>query len=200
MSTILLAWELGGALGHVMRLAPLANGLTQRGHRVFAALRNPASAADLLHPAVRVLPAPARMKWSAPPLKSVSFAEVMSEAGFGDWQTLRACASEWREIFDSIGPNVIVFDHSPTALLAARACAARRVVIGTGFTLPPDLMPFPGFKRGKPLTMGQLASVERPILDNANRLMLSWGRPALQRLGQLYGDADESLLCTFAEL
>ena len=40
MPTVLLAWELGGGLGHFMNLRPLAEGLRRRGHRVVAALRD----------------------------------------------------------------------------------------------------------------------------------------------------------------
>jgi UDP:flavonoid glycosyltransferase YjiC (YdhE family) len=38
MATILLTWELGGGMGHLANLAPLARGLAERGHRVTAAL------------------------------------------------------------------------------------------------------------------------------------------------------------------
>jgi hypothetical protein len=39
MSIILLTWELGGGLGHLVNLLPLARGLSQRGNRVFAAIK-----------------------------------------------------------------------------------------------------------------------------------------------------------------
>jgi hypothetical protein len=40
IATILLAWELGGGLAHVINLLPLAQGFSQRGHRVYAALKD----------------------------------------------------------------------------------------------------------------------------------------------------------------
>ena len=39
MATVLFAWELGGGLGHMMQMAPLARALVRRGHRVYTALR-----------------------------------------------------------------------------------------------------------------------------------------------------------------
>jgi hypothetical protein len=48
MATILLAWELGGGLGHFMNLRPVADGLARRGHRVVAALRDLSSARRFL--------------------------------------------------------------------------------------------------------------------------------------------------------
>ena len=38
MVAILLTWELGGGMGHLINLLPLARGLRLRGHRVVAAL------------------------------------------------------------------------------------------------------------------------------------------------------------------
>ena len=40
MRTVLLAWEVGGGLGHLINLLPLARGLSGRGHRVVAVLRD----------------------------------------------------------------------------------------------------------------------------------------------------------------
>jgi hypothetical protein len=45
MSTILLTWESGGGLGHLLQMMPLATALVKRGHRVHVALRNLSSAA-----------------------------------------------------------------------------------------------------------------------------------------------------------
>ena len=50
MATILLTWELGGGLGHLANLGPIAGLLTDRGHRVCAALRHPSSANGILRP------------------------------------------------------------------------------------------------------------------------------------------------------
>ena len=44
MATVLLNWELGGGLGHMMQLAPLARALVARGHKVYVALRDVAGA------------------------------------------------------------------------------------------------------------------------------------------------------------
>jgi hypothetical protein len=43
--TILFCWELGGGLGHLMQMLPLADDLVKSGHRVFVALRDHCSLA-----------------------------------------------------------------------------------------------------------------------------------------------------------
>ena len=40
MGSVLLTWELGAGLGHLVNLLPLARGLAERGHRVTAMLRD----------------------------------------------------------------------------------------------------------------------------------------------------------------
>jgi UDP:flavonoid glycosyltransferase YjiC (YdhE family) len=56
--TILFAWELGGGLGHMMPMLPLAEDLAQAGHCVYVAMRNLGGAAAIYGKAgVRFLPA-----------------------------------------------------------------------------------------------------------------------------------------------
>jgi len=57
---------------------------------------------------------------------------------------LTAMIQSWRNLYDIIKPDIIIFDYSPTAMLAARNIDAKRVAIGTGFHLPPDTAPVPG--------------------------------------------------------
>ena len=40
MSRIFIAWELGGGMGHIQRLYPVAKGLRARGHEVVFAVRD----------------------------------------------------------------------------------------------------------------------------------------------------------------
>ena len=86
MATILLTWELGGGIGHLVRLAPIARGLVGRGHRVFAALRDLSRAKTifgdcevfLLQAPSKVVPATDRK------LSPVIFAQMLYNIGFGD--------------------------------------------------------------------------------------------------------------------
>ena len=105
----------------------------------------------------------------------------------------------WRGLIDSVAPDLIIFDHSPTALLAARCGKARRVLLGDSFCCPPDCAPFPDLRPWLPPDPTALLQTEETVLENANRVLRSRGQPALERLGQLYGEVDEVVLTTLAE-
>jgi len=206
MPVVLFAWELGTGLGHVMQIAPAANALVKRGHRVFAALRELGGAAAALDQAVGLLPAPFRSGLPVAPSETRSFADVLRDVTFGDDAMLASHVAAWRTVYDLVKPDLIVFDHAPTALLAARGVAARRAVIGNGFTLPADRDPLPELRRGMADAGAANAggdamrAVERPLLERANRLLEEAGERPLERLGELYSDVDAALLTTFAEL
>jgi hypothetical protein len=199
-STVLFAWELGGGLGHIMRLAPLANHLARQGHKIFAALRELRGAPGAFDPTVQLLPAPFR-SGAPPPLRATtSFADVLDDITFADEGMLRSHVAAWRSLYDLIRPNLIVFDHSPTALLAARGLAVRRVITGNGFSVPPDQYPMPTLRPWEATNLDRLREREDQVLLRANRVLNATAQPALERLGQLYSDADETLITTFPEL
>jgi len=202
MANVLLAWELGGGLGHLARLAPLAKGLHERGHRVFAALRDlsraegmfPGSEVSLLQPPLHSQRDGRRID----PLRT--FAHILFCNGFADVGELQATVGAWRNLLEDVEPDLIVFDHSPMALLAARGYGARKALIGTGFCSPPDVFPWPDLRPWLPDDSDRLHRAEMHVLDSANRVLQHFGQPMLERLGQLYGDVDDNFLMTFAEL
>jgi hypothetical protein len=203
VSTILFAWELGGGLGHITQIAPLATDLAARGHRVHVALRDLSAAATVFAgTTVQFLPGPFRPRGVLPSFKpTVSFAHVLHNIGFGDEASLAAHASAWRNLYRFTRPDLIVFDHSPTALLAARGAPARLAVIGSGFCVPPDADPFPPMEtQEQGADVQRLHDEEQPILRRVNRLLDRWRQPPLARLGQLYSEVHHTFLTTFREL
>jgi hypothetical protein len=78
MATILLIWELGGGLGHLMNLRPLMEELPRRGHRVIAALRDLSSVHIILGGAkVEYLQAPRPRPTARPKEPTCTFAQVL---------------------------------------------------------------------------------------------------------------------------
>ena len=200
MADVLFAWELGAGLGHIMQFAALANGLSRAGHRVFAALRELRSAAGVFNPEVKLLPAPFRNGLRPVPRISRSFADILRDTTFADDRMLAGHVAAWRNLYEFVKPDLIVFDHSPTALLAARGLSCRRLVLGMGFVVPPGMHPFPAFSGKNEDDAAGLKAAEEPLLGCANRVLESFGQTPLEFLGQLYSQVDETFCLTFPEL
>jgi UDP:flavonoid glycosyltransferase YjiC (YdhE family) len=201
MSTVLFTWELGRGLGHLVPMLPLARGLSRRGHKVFMAARDVASAPAVFRDAgVSLIQAPFALN---PPVhfpRTLNYAQLLANVGWGDYDRLFGLASAWRNLLGFVRPDAIVFDHSPTAMLAARCVPdhVAKVAAGLGFFCPPDAEPMPAFFDG--VDGEALRAAERRVLGNANRWLRGRGVPELRRLGQLFGDVDETFLQTFTEL
>ena len=202
MANVLITWELGGGLGHCVKLAPLAARLVDRGHTVYFAARDVATAQKVLrNPRVKYLQSPCVVaKQSHISRQPRTFAQVLDQVGFGDDQLLQSLVTTWRNLFELVQPNLIVCEHSPSALLASRWTDAEIAVIGTGFSLPPDVSPMPDLCPWAGPPSISLAMQESQLLDRINRLLNAGGLPPLRRLSQLYADAQESFLMTFREL
>ena len=91
---------------------------------------------------VDYLQAPLRERGDPDPIPLPrTFAQLLFNTGFGRLDRLRPLASAWRSLLELVRPELIVFDHSPTAMLAARGLPAKKALIGTGFFCPPDEYP-----------------------------------------------------------
>ncbi|MCY2952197.1 MAG: hypothetical protein NTU53_09505 [Planctomycetota bacterium] len=201
MANILLAWELGGGLGHIMQLLPLAEGLAKRGHRVFAALKDLSHAKAVFGNTVSCLQAPMRTR-SVPDRfrPPVTFGHILHGVGFGDAREMTALGEAWRNLYEFTRPEVIIFDHSPTALLAARGFSAKRITIGSGFCCPPDTHPLANLRPWLASDSERLRQDEDRILANSNEALGDWGQEPLDHIGQIYSEVDECFLVTFKEL
>ena len=209
MATILFVWELGGGLGHMLPMRPLAEGLVAAGHRVFVAVRNPAGATQVFAKSrVHFLAAPCKFGGRAYVRTTRSMAHVLANVGWARGRELFGLACAWRTLFLLVRPDLVVFDHSPTAMLASRCLPhVKRAQLGNGFFCPPEGDPLPLFPNFRPADdgsrrerEGRLRADETILLRHANRVLKQWNVPPMRRLGQVFADVDETFLATFPEL
>jgi UDP:flavonoid glycosyltransferase YjiC (YdhE family) len=196
-----LAWQLGGNLGHITPLLVLAKALRKRGHHITFALEDTRLAADVLtREAFPFVQAPT-LRSTAPdlPREPASYPEMLFHFGFSEPAALTAAARAWRALYRNLAPDLILFDHAPTALLAARGTGIPRVVFGTGFASPPRVSPMPSIRPWQDVPLERLEAGEQRVLDTANAALRAIGTDPLAAFHELF-DVEESILATLPEL
>lgn len=205
--TIMFCWDLGAGRGHLMQMLVLAQGLAAAGHLVLVAFRDLDRAGPIyLRAGVSFLPAPAWLSGPALFARPITYAQMLANCGFGNDAALFARACAWRTLFEAFTPDLVIVDHSPTALLALRGLPIRRALIGSGFCCPPDDerdgAPWAIVRPEEAAAFGfeRLREDDTQVLARCNRVLGKWRQPPLERLGQLYSEVDENFLTTFPEL
>jgi len=134
---VLLINEMGGGLGHILPLANLAKDYLDAGAIVFLAVRNiyePIRAK--IDPRIQViqLPTPPLKNFSATP--ATTLAEILFNKGLAYPEILDPLLNAWRTILDIINPQIIAFDYSPVAMLAAENYPALKIIHSSPFCVP----------------------------------------------------------------
>ncbi len=201
MAKILFVWELGKGFGHLAPYLDFVKALRKAGHEVVFAARDVANADRVFASAgVPILQAPLALR-DVPDIHRVqyTFAYLMHNAGFADAQDLFGRVKAWLHIFNYVQPDLAIFDHSPTALLAARAFAGKRIVSGSGFLVPPPGEPLPMMRYWQKVPRADMLKVDRAVLATCNRILGALRQPPLARLSDLF-EGDAQFLLTPPEL
>ena len=197
--SILYAWEFGANLGHIGTFLPIARELRERGTTVNWAVTHPHQAARLLPKAgFDWLQAPTmpEQRRDGPPL---SYADILLRFGYSDSSDLLGLVVAWRELLRLTGAKVVLADHAPTAILAARTLDIPVMLFGSGFFAPPQVHPTPNMRPWSPVPADNLLAMDRLALQSINAVLDGYGRPPLDYLAQLFQVAEDSLL-SFPEL
>ena len=203
MARVLLAWEMGANMGHIDRLLVLARALRARGHEAVFVLRDLSRAQPRIAAEGYAMgQAPVWLPRLAHPPQAVSYAAVLASADWLDAPGLAGLLCGWRTWFDLLKPEVLVCDHAPTALLAARTSALPMQVwaCGGSFEIPPTgTGVFPAFNPADPRAAAACAALDAALLLPANAALALLGAPPLARLTDLFAPA-QRLLSTLPEL
>jgi len=200
MSRIAFVWELGTSYGHISLLLPFARKLKQRGHDVVMVVRELHNVINLSVEGMTVLQAPI---WLPPmhglPEPPLNYSEMLLRYGYFGPDGLAGLVSAWRSTFELLGCDVIVADHSPTALLAARSMSLAATTLGSGFYVPPRQTPMPNMRPWLNVPGGRLEQSDALVLGNMNTILSKYKVKPLASVSALFA-IEENFLCTFAEL
>jgi hypothetical protein len=199
MARVLFSWELGGGLAHLNRISSISMMLKQKGHEIGLVLKD-------LYEWERFFKTREYSIYQAPyfhrpgkyPVEPVcTYGQLLHNIGFESEEALIGRLKAWNSIFLSFKPDILLFDHSPSALLAFRGIDIPKIILGTGFEIPPEKYPIPQI-RG-PFSLDQNKSFEDSLVSICNKALHSQGIPKITFLFNLY-EADEKLILSYKEL
>lgn len=200
MATILFCWELGGGLGHVAPYLTFANELARHGHRLIFALRQSGKAARLLQQTGHTyLQAPLPGDRPVSPVRlPCTYPHILYNSGYHDPATLLGLVRAWRALFTAVRPDLIIGEHAPTALLASWGLRIKRITMGNGFSLPPDIYPLPNLRDWLDIDEARLRRDEDRVCDTINQVLRALKASPLERVSQLF-HTDANILRTLKE-
>src|SRR5438477_13210418 len=118
---LLYAWEFGANFGHIGAFLPLGRALRDRGHEVQWVVTQTGPAARLLRRegfAWLQAPHASEIALKNPPL---NYADILLRFGYANAEDLMGLVVAWRELYRLGGAQLVLADHAPTAVLAARS-------------------------------------------------------------------------------
>ena len=199
MARLVYSWEFGANFGHIGAFLPLGRALRDRGHEVQWIVTQTGPASRLLRREGFVwLQAPhaSEITLKNPPL---SYADILLRFGYANADDLMGLVVAWRELYRLGAAQLVLADHAPTAVLAARTMGLPVMLFSNGFTVPPRLRPMPNMRPWQNFPEAQLLGLEDHALTSINKVLQQFGQPALSALHELF-DVEEEALITYPEL
>ncbi|MGH1485285.1 MAG: glycosyltransferase [Cellvibrionaceae bacterium] len=201
MARIVCTWELGGNLGHLSRLAGLAGELHQRGHEVIFIFRELHLAQKVFgtHTPYQFFQAPLHHQQTSTSRNPLTFSEILLCNGYADEQTLSYLIKAWKSLLEMISPDLIIYDYSPTALLASQTFNIPKIELGTGFFIHPDESPMPCFSTTQQISKEQRLKSDITVLNTINHALSREGLTPIEKIFDIFKNVRQ-LLTTYSEL
>ena len=200
MKTVLIAWEMGGGLGHLARASAFARELARRHVRVVFAARDLADCALFKWPEdICLLQAPRASRGSSSFVNQASYAELLFASSYHDGNQISALVTSWCHLIDLCEVDIVLADHAPTVHLAARMMGTPLVRVGSGFFAPPQVMPMPRFRIWHGVDEGRMLAVEARVLQTVNAILAAGQLPAAASLAAALAP-DVELISSWPEL
>lgn len=196
---VLYAWELGKSFGHIGAFLPVARKLRDQGTKVAWAVADRDIAARTI--------AEERFSYFQSPVVTdcfqgdapVSFSDILLHFGYSNPSVLYGLTKAWRDLIAHTGARVLLADHAPTAILAARTLNVAVMLFSYGFCVPPPVVPSPCFRYWLPVEHSKLILLEQSALHSINLVLKKFGLTSLRSVAELY-EVQEPTLLTYPEL
>ena len=199
---VLFSWEIGAGMGHLHPHEPVLKHLCEVGHEVIVIARDVAKARKAFgHLSLTTLQSPISLEKPDPIYRPTpSMAHILHNVGYSEPESLRARIMSWQELVRLIQPELVLLDYSPTLQLALLSSNIPQVVIGTGFSVPPEQSVLSTFSLFQGKKFSGIPDGEARTLSVVNQALASLGLPTLMTLGDIWHSRCRCILKTFKEL
>jgi UDP:flavonoid glycosyltransferase YjiC (YdhE family) len=206
MARVLVAWELGGGMGHLTGVAALAATIAARGHAVSLAVPDPAKAKPLLQERMRPgdrVELVQGVGWRAfkevggtpaGKIPTLTLADVMLLFGWDDPHNIGPRVRAWEQLVERVRPDVAIADFAPTLRLATEGKLAL-AMMGTGYSMPPHGRLLPPIRPWHREVTAYSRKNEALALAALNRLRQALKMPAVDHFADVF-HGDRSFPCT----
>lgn len=199
MASIFYAWELGANLGHIGKFLPIAKILRDHGHIVNWVVAHPHQATLLLQQAEFAwmqAPTIPEQNHDNPPL---NYGDILLRFGYANSNDLLGLVVAWRTLLQLTKAQIVIADHAPTAILAARSLGIPVMLLCTSFSTPPQVHPTPNMRHWLSVPHEKLVNADLLATSNINRVLAHFKRTPITYLAELF-QVEEDALCSYPEL
>lgn len=199
---VLYAWEWGAGVGHLRRFAPIAERLTDGGHRLTIVPRDTMQVRRFFsRQRFGLLQSPVQLGRTAPRFPNPqTIAGLAWNLGFDHPDRIEGVFDAWSGLIRHLRPDALISDFGLAASIIARAHGIPTVRIGTGFECPPAQdQPASLFGEASTVTADEQRLAESVLL-NINRVLRAMGLGTMSGWSEIVGAPDRSVLATIPPL
>ncbi|MFO1369519.1 MAG: glycosyltransferase [Marinagarivorans sp.] len=187
MSRIVCVWELGDDLGHFSNFSPLIEEMLQANHEVFFLVKDLANSECFSwSEKIRFFQAPIFLSKIDSIQEVDCFANILQNKGYQSVTTLAPLVKAWMALFSLLKPDLIIFDHAPTALLASNNLSLPRITLSNGFLTPPAGTAPQNLQPWLVADQSRIEHSEAHVVQVINKVASSLGLQNIARVSDLY--------------
>jgi hypothetical protein len=127
-----------------------------------------------------------------------SYSDIIFGLGYDSVDALAALVTGWRNLFTLIKPDLVMCDHSPTALLSSHCMGIKTCTFGNGFFVSPDTQQPVLFQDTDQASVKAVLSRYKLVLNSINGVLTRHKRDEITTLYDVFRHATH-FLCTSRE-
>lgn len=198
MLKLIFCWELGDDLGYLTKALTLRR-IFDESIEFYIVARDIVLASELDWPGqVKLLQAPIWLRSHPQASKAESLAEILFYKGYDSHQHLKTLADAWLILFNAIKPDILLFDHAPTALLAASSLKIPKIIVSNPYLTPPPGTQTISLISEQYYNEVKAADLHSHVVTVINHIRVDYGAEPLKLLSDLF-DVNATFLSGFSK-